>query len=82
MTRPLLRRIVASVEGLAWHPTRAEVFLKRTRGVATVTSGRDARLRDDIGQRGEKDGRAERRGDLPVQRHEGGKTCRHIGDPG
>src|SRR5438445_12694796 len=72
LTRPLLRRIVASVEGLAWHPTRAEVFLKRTRGVATVTSGRDARLRDDIGQRGEKDGRAERRGDFPVQRHERG----------
>ncbi len=29
-----------------------------------------------------KDERAERRGDRPVQRHEGGKTWVHIGNPG
>src|SRR6059058_3027642 len=56
----------------------------RLREVMLATHGPSAALRreHDFPQPAGKDERAERRGDPPVQRHEGGETWVHIGNPG
>ncbi len=57
---------------------------RRRRGPNSQARGRGRSMRraHDFPQPAGKDERAERRGDPPVQRHEGGETWVHIGNPG
>ena len=54
----------------------------RSSGGVSEQGRRFMRREHDFPQPTGKDERAERRGDLPVRRHEGGETWVHIGNPG
>ncbi len=83
--RDLKRKVGSSIVP-SWPPARVTSFRggefpfgenSQARG-----RGRSMRREHDFPQPAGKDERAERRGDPPLQRHKGGETWAHIGNPG